>query len=131
MAKKILFIEDDEAFFTTFSIPLVAKGYNIIHVADGMDGFNKVLLEKPDLVLLDIMLPGVSGLDILKEVKNNEDTKSIPILMMTNYSTDANVTRAMELGAEDYFMKYNVVPDELPLKIAQILGEESTGINVV
>ena len=132
MAKKILFVEDDEAFYATFSIPLVNKGYDVVHVADGSQAFDKALTEKPDLVLLDIILPGTSGLDILKELKENEDTKHIKVVMLTNFSTDENVNKAVELGADDYFMKYNVVASELPDKVAFMLGEEkaATGISV-
>lgn len=123
MSKKILFIEDDEGFFNLFSAALSMKGYQIVHVADGAEAVEKVKGEKPDLVLLDIILPGMSGLDILKELKETDETKTIKIVMLTNFGTDENVNRAMELGADDYLMKYNVVPSELPNKIAALLGE--------
>jgi DNA-binding response OmpR family regulator len=132
MPKKILFVEDDEAFFATYSIPLTAKGYAVIHVNDGSQAVDKALTEKPDLVLLDIVLPGISGLDILKDLKSNPATEDIHVVMMTNFSNDTNVQKAVELGADDYFMKFNVVPDELPSKIAVFIGEPSTaGINVI
>ena len=123
MSKKILFVEDDEGFFNLFSAALSMKGYQIVHVADGSEAVEKVKSEKPDLVLLDIILPGMSGLDILKELKETEETKNVKIVMLTNFGTDENVTRAMELGSDDYLMKYNVVPSELPNKIASLLGE--------
>jgi len=132
MSKKILFIEDDEGFFNLFSAALSMKGYSIVHVADGAESVEKVKSEKPDLVLLDIILPGMSGLDILKELKETEETKAIKIVMLTNFGTDENVNRAMELGADDYLMKYNVVPSELPNKIAALLGEEAdSGVKFV
>lgn len=131
MPKKILFVEDDEGFYNIFSVPLKMKGYDVIHVADGAQAFEKALDEKPDLILLDIILPGVSGLDILKELKENMDTKGIKVVMLTNFGSDENVNKAMEYGAEDYYMKYNVVPSELPGKIAALLGESTdSGIKV-
>lgn len=131
MAHKILFVEDDQSFYDIFSIPLVNRGYEVVHVADGSVAFNKAVEFMPDIVLLDIILPGESGLDILKELKENDQTKKIKVIMLTNFGSDDNVNKAMELGADDYFMKYNVVPTELPEKVATILGEPAgPGISV-
>lgn len=132
MSKKILFVEDDEGFFSLFSAALSMRGYEIIHVSNGSLAVEKAKLEKPDLVLLDIILPGMSGLDILKELKESEETKNIKVVMLTNFGTDANVNKAVELGSDDYLMKYNVVPSELPDKIAVLLGENTdSGIKMV
>jgi DNA-binding response OmpR family regulator len=132
MSKKILFVEDDEGFFNLFSAALSMRGYNIIHVADGAQAVEKAKLEMPDLILLDIILPGMSGLDILKELKSLDETKDIKVVMLTNFGTDENVNKAVELGSDDYLMKYNVVPSELPDKIAFLLGETSdSGIKVI
>ena len=128
MAKKILFVEDDQGFFNIFSVPLKMKGYEVVHVADGGQAVDKVLTENPDLVLLDIVLPGVSGLDILKELKEREETKHIKIVMLTNFGSDENINKAMEYGSNDYLMKYNIVPSELPAKIAGLLGEAQESV---
>ncbi len=131
MSKKILFVEDDENFFSVFSVPLKMKGYSVIHVTDGAIAVEKAIAEKPDLIILDIILPGMSGLDILKELKENPDTKGIKVVMLTNFGSDDNVSKAMEYGSDDYLMKYNVVPSELPDKIAVYLGENTnSGIKV-
>lgn len=129
--KKILIVEDDENFYTLVRTALELKGYHIVHVANGVEAVAKIRAEMPDLVLLDIVMPGASGLDILEELKNSEDTKPIKVVMLTNFGTDDNVNKAMSLGADDYFMKYNVVPTELPDKIATYLGETpSSGVAV-
>lgn len=125
MPKKILFVEDDDNFYNVFSVPLKMKGYDVVHVADGSAAMEKVISEKPDLVLLDIILPGTSGLDILKEIKENQDTKNTKVVMLTNFGNDENINKAMEYGADDYLMKYNVVPSELPEKIGIYLGDTS------
>ncbi len=127
MPKKILFIEDDEGFFNIFSVPLKMKGYEVVHVSDGSMGVETAVSIQPDLILLDIILPGTSGLDILKELKEREETKTIKVVMLTNFGSDENVNKAMEYGADDYFMKYNVVPSELPEKIAGYIGGEQAG----
>ncbi|MFZ2663893.1 MAG: response regulator [Patescibacteria group bacterium] len=128
MPKKILFVEDDEGFFNIFSVPLKMKGYDIVHVSDGSLAVEKAVLEKPDLILLDIVLPGTSGLDILKELREREETKLFKIVMLTNFGSDENITKAMEYGASDYLMKYNIVPSELPNKIAGFLGETQESV---
>lgn len=126
MAKKILFIEDDEGFYNIFSVPLKMKGYDIVRVSEGNSAVEKIITEKPDLVLLDIVLPGTSGIDILKELREREETQSVVVIMLTNFGSDENISRAMEYGANDYLMKYNIVPSELPDKIAVFLGEDQT-----
>jgi DNA-binding response OmpR family regulator len=119
---KILFVEDDQAFFNLCSMELKMKGFDVVHVADGSLAIEKIQLEKPDAVLLDIVLPGMNGLDILQEMKQDDDLKKIKVAMLTNFGMDENVNRAMDLGADEYFMKYNIVLSELPGKIAMLLG---------
>ena len=132
MPKKILFVEDDEGFFNIFSVPLRMKGYDVVHVADGSAAVEKVVSENPDLVLLDIVLPGMSGLDILKELKEREETKLVKVIMLTNFGSDENISKAMEYGANDYLMKYNIVPSELPDKIAGFMGEsQESGVKIM
>lgn len=123
MPKKIFFVEDDEGFYNIFSVPLKMKGYDIVRVSEGNSAVERIITEKPDLVLLDIVLPGMSGLDILKELREREETQSTVVIMLTNFGSDENISRAMEYGANDYLMKYNIVPSELPDKIALFLGE--------
>ena len=124
MPKKIFFVEDDEGFYNIFSVPLKMKGYDIVRVSEGSSAAERIITEKPDLILLDIVLPGMSGLDILKELREREETQSVVVIMLTNFGSDENISRAMEYGANDYLMKYNIVPSELPDKIALFLGED-------
>ncbi len=124
MPKKIFFVEDDEGFYNIFSVPLKMKGYDIVRVSEGSSAVERIIVEKPDLVLLDIVLPGMSGLDILKELREREETQSVVVIMLTNFGSDENISRAMEYGANDYLMKYNIVPSELPDKIGLFLGED-------
>lgn len=124
MPKKIFFVEDDEGFYNIFSVPLKMKGYDIVRVSEGSSAVERIIVEKPDLLLLDIVLPGMSGLDVLKELREREETQSVVVIMLTNFGSDENISRAMEYGANDYLMKYNIVPSELPDKIASFLGED-------
>jgi DNA-binding response OmpR family regulator len=123
MKKKVLIVEDDEAFFKLCSTALKLKNYDVIHVPEGSSAVQRITDEQPDLVLLDIVLPGMSGLDILQNMKSIDEAKDFRVIMLTNFGTDTNVNRAMELGAEDYIMKYNVVPSELADKVSAMLGD--------
>ncbi len=121
MPKKILFVEDDNAFYNVCSISLKLKNYSVLQVADGQLALDRIKEEKPDLVLLDIMLPNKNGLDVLRDLKSDDETKGIRVVMLTNFGSDENVSRALELGAEDYIMKYNIVPSDLADKVAFLL----------
>jgi len=123
---KILFVEDDQAFYNLCSMELKMKGFDVVHVADGSIAVEKIRSEKPDAVLLDIVLPGMNGLDILKEMKEDEELKNIKVAMLTNFGMDDNVNKAMDLGANEYFMKYNIVLSELPDKISTLLGSPTS-----
>jgi DNA-binding response OmpR family regulator len=121
--KKIFFVEDDNAFYNLCAMELKNKGYETTHVPEGSSAVEKIISEKPDVILLDIVLPGMSGLDVLKELKDRDETKNIKVIMLTNFGTDENVSKSMSLGADDYLMKYNIVPSDLPDKIAAVLGD--------
>ena len=125
MKRKVLIIEDDIALYNMYSTELSLKGYEVLNVSDGSKAFEEAKKEKPDLVLLDVMLPQKNGLAILEELKSNEDTRDIRVVMLTNYGTDENISKAVELGAEDYIMKYNIVHSELSSKVNAILGDSS------
>jgi DNA-binding response OmpR family regulator len=123
--KKILIIEDDQSIYNVYSAELKLRGYEVEHEADGMNAMDSIEKFEPDLILLDIILPGRNGLEILEEIVEREDLQDIKVLMVTNYGNDSNVKKALELGAEDYILKYNIVPSELSEKVSQILGEET------
>ena len=123
---KILFVEDDQAFYNLCSMELKMKGFDVVHVVDGSLAVERIRAEKPDAVLLDIVLPGMNGLDVLKEMKEDDELKEIKVAMLTNFGMDDNVNKAMDLGANDYFMKYNIVLSELPDKISALLGSKTS-----
>lgn len=123
--KKILIIEDDQSLYNVYSAELKLRGYNVSHCADGLKAMSVIEDTKPDLILLDIILPGRNGLEILEEIMSIEKYSDINVIMVTNYGNDENVKRALELGASDYVLKYNIVPSELSKKVAQALGEDT------
>lgn len=123
--KKILIIEDDQSLYNVYSSELKLRGYDVYHCADGMQALADIEEIKPDLILLDIILPGRNGLEILEELMSKEENMETKVIMVTNYGNDENVRKALELGASDYVLKYNIVPSELSKKVAQELGEDT------
>ena len=105
MAKKILIIEDHPATVEMIRILLEVEGFEVAVAYNGISGLEKVSSEKPDLILLDVMMPEISGLDVCRELKNKEETKKIPVVIVSIKATEENVKEGMEAGANDYIGK--------------------------
>ena len=105
--KKILVIDDNEDIRNLLTLVLEKEGHVVIHGIDGRDGLEKIFADVPDLVLLDVMMPGLSGFDVLKEVRENKkrEVNSIPICMITAKSLVEDIDAALELGATSYIVK--------------------------
>ena len=119
--KKILFIEDESALQKTLGDILESKGYLMISALDGEIGLALAEKEKPDLILLDIILPKVNGMEVLSKLKNNPQTKAIPIIILTNLESINNVGKALELGAMTYLVKAQYSLGEILEKIEKAL----------
>ena len=103
--KKILIIEDDEHIIELLKFNVENNGYSVMTATDGHDGLEKALNELPDLILLDLMLPGIDGIDICNKLKNKDRTKAIPIIMLTAKGHESDKILGLELGADDYMTK--------------------------
>ena len=119
--KKILFIEDESALQTTFGEVLGQEGYELISALDGEIGLRLAEEKMPDLILLDLILPKVSGFDVLEKLKKDEKTKDIPIIVLTNLEGVNEVQKALDLGAKTYLVKANYKLEEITEKIKEIL----------
>jgi DNA-binding response OmpR family regulator len=102
---KILLIEDEEDIAALIKLQADISGYKLLVEVDGLNGMRAVEREKPDLVILDIMLPGQSGLDVCRKIKTNPDLKEIPVIMLSAKSEEIDVILGLELGADDYVSK--------------------------
>lgn len=102
---KILLIEDEEDIAELIKLQGELAGYKMLVESDGLNGLRAVMREKPDLVILDIMLPGQSGLDVCRKIKSNDDTKDTPVIMISAKSEEVDVVLGLELGADDYVSK--------------------------
>ena len=105
MKTRIVLIEDEEDIAALIKLQAEMSGYKIFHEMDGLNGLKTVEREKPDIVLLDIMLPGQSGLDVCRKLKGNPDLKDIPVIMISAKSEEIDVILGLELGADDYVAK--------------------------
>ena len=106
MAKeKILVVDDEEDILELIRYNLINEGYRVDCAASGEEALIKAAEQSPDLILLDLMLPGLDGLDVCRELKANSATRQIPVIMITAKGEDADIVSGLELGAEDYVTK--------------------------
>ena len=101
----ILIIEDEEHIVELIKFNLESNGYKVSYAFNGRDGIKRVEMEKPDLVLLDLMLPEIDGIDVCNRIKNNRELKQIPIIMLTAKSSETDKIIGLEIGADDYMTK--------------------------
>jgi DNA-binding response OmpR family regulator len=121
--KKILFIEDESALQKTFGDILGKKGYRVVKALDGESGLKLAKGERPDLILLDLILPKMDGFGVLKGLKASEETKSIPVIILTNLEETEDIQKALELGATTYLVKSSYTLEEVVNKIEQSLAK--------
>ncbi len=121
--KKILFIEDESVLQKTFGDLLRQEGYEMFSALDGETGLKLAVEKKPDLILLDLILPKLHGLEVLQKLKENQDTSYIPVIVLTNLEDIKGVDRAVELGAVAYLIKAQYSLQEVVEKIKKALGE--------
>lgn len=110
---KILLTEDDPIVAELYRVRLDREGHDVAVAADGQMALDRVGRDRPDLILLDIRMPRLSGLGVLEQVRQNPDLSSIPVVMLTNYSDPAQVQRCRELGIEGYLLKSRTTPRQL------------------
>lgn len=122
--KKIMLIEDDQLLRDLCSRKIKSEGFSVETAIDPREGLDKIARFKPDLVLLDLVLPGMSGFDVLKEIKNNPDKSisDIPVIILSNLGQEADMLKGKDLGAADYLIKATITTDEIVTKIKSILG---------
>jgi two-component system, OmpR family, alkaline phosphatase synthesis response regulator PhoP len=103
--KRILLIEDEEDIAALIKLQAEISGYKLHVEVDGINGYRAVEREKPDLVIIDIMLPGINGYDVCRKIKNNPELKNIPVIILSAKGEELDVILGLELGADDYVAK--------------------------
>lgn len=123
-AKKILIIEDEPDLLEMYHLYFDRAGYDVVDAADGQIDIGLIRQERPDLVLLDILLSKIDGWQILKDIKSNSETKDVPVVIFSNLAQAEEIEKGLKLGAADYLIKSNSTPKDLLVKIQKFLGEK-------
>lgn len=122
-AKRKVLIVDDDAFLSgIYATKLELEGFAVASARDGEEGVKMAVKEKPDLILMDVLMPKLDGFEALKRVKADPETKAIPVIMLTNLGQKEDVEKGMQEGAADYLIKAHFVPAEAVDKIKKVLG---------
>jgi len=120
--KRILLVEDDDALANVYLMRLQAEGFDVRRVSNGEDALASALSYKPDLVVLDVMMPKVSGFDVLDILRNTPETANLKVVMLTALSQESDKQRAESLGVDDYMVKSQVVIADVIDRIKHHLG---------
>lgn len=120
---KILLIEDDPFLLKMYTTKFELEGFSVVTADDGEKGIKLSVKENPDIILLDIMLPKVSGFDVLKYIRENSKTSNIPVILLTNLSQKDEVDKGLSLGASGYLIKAHFMPSEVVAKIKEVLSK--------
>ncbi len=123
MAKKILIIEDDSFLQGLASRKLRSEGYDVFGASNSAEAWKILDGMKPDLILLDLLLPDVDGFEILKKINEKGTMKGLPIIVFSNLSEEKDIKRAQDLGVKEFMVKANFTLDELSQKIMQTIGK--------
>ena len=119
--KTILIVEDDKFLRELISRKLSGEGFDALEAVDGEEGIKKIKEGKPDLVLLDLILPGIDGFEFLAKAREDPETSSIPIIILSNLGQREEVDKGLKLGAVDYLIKAHFTPGEIIEKIKNTL----------
>ena len=121
LQERILVIEDDKFLRELIAKKLIKEGYETSEAVDGEEGIKKIKEEKPDLILLDLILPGIDGFEVLSRMREDSTTNSIPVIILSNLGQKEDVEKGLKLGAVDYLIKAHFTPGEIIEKIKTAL----------
>lgn len=122
MAKKIVLVEDESQIARLIEFKLRKEGYQVTWKENGEEALVAIKEEKPDLILLDVMMPVMDGYEVLRQIKEDENLKSIPVIMLTARAQERDVVKGIDLGAQDYITK-PFHPAELLVQVKRILAK--------
>ena len=121
---KVLIIEDDLFLRDLVYQKLQSSGFEAYQAVDGEEGLKKIIEIKPDIVLLDIILPGIDGFEILRRKKENPEIASIPVIVLSNLGQKEEIDQGLNLGAKDYLIKAHFTLDEIMMKVKNVLAPQ-------
>ncbi|MEA2088739.1 MAG: response regulator [Patescibacteria group bacterium] len=119
--QKVLLIEDDEMLLDMYNLKFLESGFDVFKASNGLDGYELAIKNKPDIILLDIILPQMDGFSVMEKLKKNEVTKNISVFFLTNLKQEEDVERGKKLGASGYLVKATLTPTQILEKVKQFL----------
>jgi len=119
--KKILIVEDDIFIQDIYQVKFTQEGFEVVTVENGFLAMEKLKDFIPDIILLDVMMPYMNGMETLREIKEQEALKNVPIIMLTNISEKENIEAGQDLGVDNYLIKSNFTPSEVVGKVRTLL----------
>ncbi len=123
---KILLAEDDKFISLAYKDGLSRSGFEVVHAMTGTEAVALARKSKPDIILLDIIMPEMNGFEVLEELNKDVDLKKIPVVILSNLGQDSDIERSRELGADDYLIKSNVAMSEVVEKVNQIIKNKKS-----
>jgi CheY-like chemotaxis protein len=123
MAKKILLIEDEEIIISLLQKKLTREGYEVSAAKDGEEGLRAMRETEPDVILLDIIMPKMGGLEVLEEMNKDPNLKKIPVIVISNSGQPVELDQAQRLGAKDWLVKTQFDPKEVLEKVIKQIGK--------
>ncbi len=120
--KKICIVDDEPMIVEMYKIKLEEEGYEVVSAGDGLAGFSIIKKEKPDLALIDIVMPNEDGLSLMRRIKNDSEISATPIIVLTNLDDAQTRKTACQLGALFYLVKPHFMPSQLAKIVKEILG---------
>ncbi len=121
--KKIIIVEDEEILSSLLEKKLTAEGYQVETAKDGEEGLSKIRANRPDLILLDIIMPRMGGFEMLEEMQKEEGLRGIPVVVVSNSGQPVEIDRAQKLGAKDWLVKTEFDPQEVIDKVIAQIGK--------
>jgi CheY-like chemotaxis protein len=113
---KILLVEDEPEVMELYKLKLTLDGYDVATAVNGAEGLKKALSEKPEMIFLDIKMPEMDGFEVLKRLRSDPKTKSIPVIILSNFDEQEMIEKGLTLGANEYLVKSQFTPDEISNK---------------
>lgn len=123
---KVLLVEDDKSLREIYGVRLLAEGYDIVSAGDGEEALAMAIKEKPQLIISDVMMPKISGFDMLDILRSTTETKNIKVIMMTALSSDDQRARGEQLGADKYLVKSQVGIEDVVRTVHEVLGDNTS-----
>lgn len=121
-AKRVLIVDDDLFISDLYSLELQKAGFMVTSASSGEVGLSKAQLEKPDLILLDIAMPGLDGIQVLQKIRANHDLDKVKVLLLTNIRDEETIRSGLSQGADGYLLKTSLTPEQVAGEVKKTLG---------